>query len=73
MNVGAAHLLSSIRCLNMKHTYYFSLMGKEKEVSVEGTAITLDEPHIFIVKDGNDEVARFYKKEVQGYRRISQR
>jgi hypothetical protein len=53
-----------------RYTYCFSLTNKEKEIVIQGTTIVLDDPHSFIVKEGEAEVARFYKKEVQGYRRV---
>ena len=53
-----------------RYSYYFSLTNKDKEIMAQGTTIILDDAHYYIVKDGDAEVARFRKGEVQGYRRI---
>jgi len=53
-----------------RYSYCFALATKEKEIVVQGTSIILDEAHYYVVKDGDAEVARFRKTEVQGYRRV---
>ena len=51
-----------------QYVFTFSLKDKEKPHIVIGTSVE-DDGHIIIVKNANEEIARFRWVEVQGYSR----
>jgi hypothetical protein len=51
-----------------RYTYLFSLVNRDKEIPVDGTAVVYKTGY-FTVMDKDAEVAVYIQKEVQGYRR----